>query len=186
MLKPLLLPLLCSFLGVLLMPACQTDDITARSAELGNSPGLRVTISDAGELSQETVHAIAKQIEGNGEDHGAATVRVKQEKEDDASPTLEIEMWGGAMPNADTVAAQLKAAFPTLANATITTTAIPPGATPQMPVIAVDDDLSPAEAEQQIRDQLTADGVDGEVHVKVEDSPEGRRVEVNVKKTETH
>jgi len=55
-----------------------------------------------------------------------------------------------------------------------------------MPVIVVNDDLSLAEAEQQLRDQLAADGVDGNDHVKVEDSPEGRRVEVNIKKTETN
>ena len=66
MFKPFLLPLFCSFLGVLL-PACQTsEDTEARSAELTASPGLRVTISDAGELAPETVHAITQQIEGNG------------------------------------------------------------------------------------------------------------------------
>ena len=184
MFKPLLLPLLCSFLGALLMPACQNnEDAAARSAELTASPGLRVTITDAGELPPETVHAIAKQSEGNGETHGAAMVRMK--KEDNASPVLEIELWGGAMPDAGTVSDKLKAAFPALAGATIVTSTIAPGQPPPMPIVAVDDDLEPADAEQQIREQLAADGVDGKVDVKVEDGPEGRRVEINVKKTET-
>ncbi|HEY0132764.1 MAG TPA: hypothetical protein VGB85_01755 [Nannocystis sp.] len=182
MFKPFLLPLLCSFLS--LLPACQnSEDIEARSAELTANPGLRVTISNAGELPPETVHAIAKQIEGNGEGNGAATVRVK--KEDDASPVLEIELWGGAMPDAGTVSDKLKTTFPALASATIVTATIPAGQPPPLPIVAVDDDLAPADAEQQIRDQLAADGVDGTVNVKVEDGPEGRRVEINVKKTET-
>ena len=72
-----------------------------------------------------------------------------------------------------------------LASATITTSTIAPGQAPPLPIVAVDDDLSPADAEQQIRDQLAADGVDGTVKVKVEDGPEGRRVEVDVKHVET-
>lgn len=184
MLKTLLLPLFCSFLGALLMPACQNnEDIEARSAELTANPGLRVTITDVGELAPETVHAIARQIEGTGHSDGAAMVRVT--KDGDASPVLEIELWGGAMPDAGTVADQLKTAFPALAGATIVTSTIAPGQPPPLPIVAVDDDLAPADAEQQIRDQLAADGVDGDVNVKVEDGPGGRRVEIDVKKTET-
>lgn len=174
-----LMPLLCSAL------ACQGgDDIQARSAELEASPGLRVTIQGAGELEQATVHAIAQHLESGATDHGAAMVRVK--KEDGNAPVVEIELWGGDLPAPGSVAANLKAAFPALAAADITTAQVAPGQAPPMPIVAVDEDLSPAEAEQQIRDQLAADGVDGQVDVKVQDGPEGRRIEVGVKKTEQH
>ncbi len=177
MLKPLLLPLLCSLV------ACQpTDGPEARSAELADAPGLRVTIQDAGELPHEQVRAIAQHIEGQVQDVGHAMVRIK--KDDGAAPALEIELWGGTLPGAGDLAGSLKAKFPKLAGASITTAAIAPGEAPALPVIAVDDDLSPAEAEQQVRDQLAADGVDGQVEVKVEDLPEGRRIQVGVKKTE--
>jgi hypothetical protein len=179
MFKPLLMPLLCSLLAL----ACQPgDDPEARNAELTASPGLRIEISGA-DLSHETVHAIAQHLEGNAKDNGAAMVRIK--KENDAAPTIEIELWGGTIPATGDVAGALKAQFPALAAATITASTIAAGEAPSVPIVAVDDDLSPAEAEQQIRDQLAADGVEGDVKVNIEDGPEGRRVEVNVKKTGT-
>ena len=181
MLKHFILPLLCSVLAL----ACQGgDDIQARAAELEASPGLRVRITAAGELPQTTVHAIARHIEGQAENSGAAMVRVK--KEDGSAPILEIELWGGTLPAAGNLADALKAAFPALASADITIAQVAPGQAPPLPIIAVEEDLSPAEAEQQIREQLAADGLDGEVDVKVADGPEGRRVEVAVKKTEVH
>lgn len=187
MLKPLLLPLLCSLLGSSLVTACQPgDDIEARSAELTANPGLRVHISNAGDLPEGTVHAIAQHLEGDAKADGAAMVRVK--REDGDAPSLEIELWGGALPATGEVTSALKAQFPALAGATITASTIAAGESPpiELPVVHADDDLSPAAAEQQIRDQLAADGVDGAVDVKVEDGPEGRRVEVQVKKTETN
>jgi hypothetical protein len=180
MFQRLLLPLLCSLIAM----ACQPDDdVDPRVAELTASPGLRIKISDAGELPPATVHAIAQHLEGAAQDHGAAAVRVT--RKDDDAPVLEIELWGGTLPGGD-VPAQLKAAFPALAAASISTATIAPGEAPALPMVTVDKDLSPADAEQQIRDQLAADGVDGEVNVKIEDGPDGRRVEVDVKKTETH
>ena len=180
MFKPLLLPLLCTLLAL----ACDRgDDTQARVAELSSSPGLRVQIRDAGELPPATVHAIAQHLEGQATQTGAAMVRVKHE--DGAAPVLEIELWGATLPAAGDLPSELKAQFPALADADITATTIPAGETPPMPVIAVESDLSPAKAEQQIRDQLAADGVDGAVQVKVQDGPEGRRVEVSVEKEET-
>lgn len=183
MFKPLLLPLLCSLFAI----ACQPgDDIEARTAELASTPGLRVTIRDAGELSPETVRAITHHLEGADKDHGAAIVRV--EKVDDAAPIVQIELRGGALPPTGEVAGALKGEFPALAGATITAATIAAGEAPSapLPVFTADDDLSPADAAQQIREQLAADGVDGEVDVEVEDGPDGRRVRVEVKKTETH
>lgn len=178
MFKHHLAPLLCSVLAL----ACQgPDDLQARSAELAAAPGLRVHITAAGDLGHDVVHAIAQHLEGSATDHGAAMVRLK--KQDGEPDVLEIDLRGGTLPDGD-VAAQLRAAFPALADATITAEALPPGEAPGLPVIAVDPDLSPAEAEQQIRDQLAADGVDGEVKVKVEDGPDGRRVEVGIEKQE--
>ncbi len=180
MFQRLLLPLLCSLFAM----ACQPDDgVDPRTAELTDAPGLCVKISDAGELSPATVHAIAQHLEGGARDHGAAAVRLT--RTDDAAPVLEIELWGGTLPGGD-VPAQLKAAFPALAGATISTATIAPGDAPALPIVHVDRELSPADAERQIRDQLAAAGVDGEVQVKIEDGPDGRRVEVDVKKTETH
>jgi hypothetical protein len=172
MTKHLLAPLLCSLLAL----GCQnaSEEAHARALELEDSPGLRVTISAAGELPESTIHALAQHLESGAKDTGAAMVKVK--KEGDAPPNIEIELWGGTLPTGD-IAAQLKAQFPDLAGATITTQSLPPGTGgPSMPVIAVDADLSPAEAEQQIRDQLAADGVDGDVQVDIQDGPDGKRV----------
>lgn len=182
MTKHLLAPLLCSLLAF----GCQSasEEAHARALELENSPGLRVTISAAGELPHETVQALAQHLEQGAQDTRTAMIKLKQE--DDAPPSIEIELWGGTLPTGD-IAAQLKQQFPALAGATITTQSLPPGqGGPSMPVIAVDDDLSPAEAEQQIRDQLAAEGIDGDVKVEIEDGPDGRRVKVGVEKKELH
>lgn len=184
MFKPLLMPLLAPLLGSTLLLACDRgEDIEARTAELASAGGVRVKISNAGELPPDTVHAIAQHLEGPAKSTGAAMVRLK--KEDGAAPVLEIELWGGTVPPAGDLASELKATFPALASADIQTSTIAPGEAPSMPVVAVEADLSPAEAEQQIRDQLAADGVDGQVKVKVQDGPEGRRVEVAIDKHET-
>lgn len=181
MTKILLAPLLCSLLAL----GCDNrpDDTHARALE--EAPGLRIKISAAGDLPDGTVHELAAHLEGQAHDTGAAMVKIK--KEDGGPQTVEIELWGGTLPQGD-LAAALKTKFPALAGATITSESIPAGQGPgpSMPVIAVDDDLSPAEAEQQIRDQLAADGVDGEVDVKIEDGPDGRRIEVGVHKQEVH
>jgi len=180
MTKHLLAPLLCSLLAL----GCQnaSEEAHARAHELESSPGLRVTISAAGDLPEATVHALAQHLEQGAQDTGAAMVKIK--KENDGPPVIEIELWGGTLPTGD-IAAQLKQQFPALAGATITSQSLPPGeGGPSMPVIAVDDDLSPAEAEQQIRDQLAAEGIDGDVKVEIEDGPDGRRVKVGVEKQE--
>lgn len=180
MFKPLLLPLLCSLFAL----ACQTgDDPELRSGEFTTTPGLRIHISDAGALSPTTVQSIAQHIEGQAQDPDAAMVRITHV--DGPAPSLEIELWGGAVPGAGDLPGQLKAAFPALAGASITTATIPAGQAPAAPA-PVDPDLGPAEAEQQIRDQLAADSVDGEIGVTIEDGPGGRRIAVDVKKTETH
>lgn len=183
MTKHLLAPLLCALLGSLL-PACDrgpSEAAHARALELESSPGLRVTIS-ASDLDDATVHAIAKHLEGSAHDHGAATVKLKHEN--DNLPVLEIELWGGTLPTGD-IAADLKQQFPALAAANINTRALAPGEhDASLPVIAVDENLSPEEVEQQIRDQLAAEGIDGEVNVTVKDGPDGRRVEVGVEKQE--
>lgn len=180
MIKHLLAPLLCSLLAL----ACQPqDDVQARVGELTDQPGLRVRIVGS-DLAPGQVHAIAKHLEGQAQDTGAAMVKMR--KEDGQAPTLDIELWGGTLPAGGDLPADLKAAFPALAGATITTEALAPGQGPSMPVIPVDPDLSPAEAEQHIRDGLAAEGVDGQVNVKVVDGPDGRRIEVGVEKHEIH
>ena len=180
MFKPLLLPLLCSLFTL----ACQTgDEPELRSGDFTTAPGLRIHISDAGALSPATVQAIAQHIEGQAQDPDAAMVRITNV--DGPTPSLEIELWGGAVPGTGDLPGQLKAGFPALASASITTATIPAGQAPPAPA-PVDPDLDPVAAEQQVRDQLAADSVDGEVAVEVEDGPDGRRIAVDVKKTETH
>jgi len=175
------MPLLCSLLAL----ACDRgEDPESRIAELTSTGGVRIKITNAGELPEATVHAIAQHLEAPAASNHAAMVRIK--KEDDAAPIVEIELWGGNVPAAGDLASELRAKFPALAGADITAATIPPGEAPPLPVVAVEADLSPAEAEQHIRDQLAADGVDGHVQVKVEDSPDGRRVEVAVDKQEVH
>lgn len=171
---------LYSILALLLVvpaAACQdgADGVQHREA-LVSAPGLKVTITGAGELDHARVQAITALLESKGQDVGAAMVRLKK---GDAGDALEIEMWGAGLPKSQDIGGILKTGFPELATANVQVSELAPGSGPTPPAIEVDDDLSPEEARAQIVEQLGGDGV---VDVKVEDGEDGRRIEVRVEK----
>lgn len=173
-------PLIIALSALVCPVACQhDDDAQARSAELGSMPGLKVTISGA-DLGHDRVQAIAKHLEAKAVDTGAAMVRMK--KDDQGGATLEIELFARTLPAGDAVAADLKAAFPELAGASISTAAAQPGGSEPLPLVEVSPDLTPAEAQKEIVEQLKAQGVEGEIQVDVQEAGEGRRIEVKVEK----
>ena len=165
-------------LGVI---ACQdgADGVQARLGGLEGAPGLKVSITGAGDFDPTKAQAIAALLEANGKDVGAAMVRLKQG--DGASAALEVEMWGAGLPRSQDIAGILAAAFPELASATIQVTELAPGSGPQAFAIEVSDELSPEEARAEIVEQLAGEG---KVDVKVEDGDDGRRIEVRVEKHE--
>ena len=168
----------------LLAIACQqgSDNVQARTAELESAPGVKVTISNAGDLGHDKVQAIAQLLESKGQDVGASMVRMK--KDDDDAGSLEIELWGAGLPKSADIPGILTAGVPELASATIQVSDLAPGTGPKP--IAIEhpgDDVSPEEAKAQIIEQLQAEGVDGAIDVQVEDGDDGRRVEVRVEKT---
>jgi hypothetical protein len=174
---------LALLLGSLLGAACQNDpDVQARAAELAEMPGIKVTIAGA-DLDPAKVHAIAQHLEGKAVDTGAKMVRMT--KDDPGGSSLEIELYAKSLPASDAVVADLKASFPELAGATIST-APATGGGAELPVIEVSKDLTPEEAKQEILEQLQADGVDGHVDVQIQDGAEGRRIEVKIDKQEVH
>jgi len=175
---------LALLLGTLLAPAgCQNDpDVQPRMAELADMPGITVTIAGA-DLDHDRVQAIAKHLEDKAVETSSARVRMTKDSETGSS--LEIELFAKSLPSGEALTADLKTTFPELAGATITTAPAVHNAG-ELPVIEVSDDLSPEEAKQEILEQLQADGVDGHVDVQIQDSAEGRRIEVKIDKQETH
>ncbi|MFY0540371.1 hypothetical protein [Nannocystis pusilla] len=174
---------LALLLGNLASAGCQTDpEVQARVAELADMPGLSVKI-DGADLDHAQAQAIAKHLEGKAVDTGAAMVRLK--KDEPGGSSLEIELYAKSLPAAEGLAAELKATFPALASATITTAPAVGGAG-DLPLIEVGKELSPEEAKQEILEQLQADGVDGNVNVQIEDGAEGRRIQVKIDKHEVH
>ena len=168
------------FGSLLAVSGCQGDPETqARAAELADLPGLKVTISGVA-LDQTKAAAIARHIEGKAIDTGAALVRMK--KDDQGGSSLEIALHAKTLPDSDSLAADLVAAFPELAGATIDTAPAADGG-PEMPVVEVSDDLTPEEAKQEITQQLQAEGVEGDIDVQVEDGEGGRRIEVKVERS---
>lgn len=174
--------LLTSFLG---LAACQGEpNVEARAGELADLPGIKVTIAGA-DLGHDKVQAIAKHLEAKAVDTGAAMVRMQ--KDDQGQASLEIELYAKSLPAGDALTADLKAAFPELAGAAISTAPAAGGAAlPDMPIVEVSDELSPEAARQEILDQLKAEGVDGAVDVQIQDGADGRRIEIKVEKTEVH
>ncbi|WAS96337.1 hypothetical protein [Nannocystis punicea] len=178
---------LALLLGALVGPAgCQNDlEVQARSAELADLPGITVKIAGV-DLDHAEVQAIAKHLEGKTVETGAEMVRMK--KDDQTGSSVEIELYAKSLPSAEAMTGDLKTAFPKLADATITA-APATGNIDDLPVIEVNEvskELSPEEAKQQILEQLQADGVDGDVNVQIQDSAEGRRIEVKIEKQEAH
>jgi len=161
--------------------ACQdgADSVQARIGGLEGAPGLKVSISGAGDFDHSKVKAIAALLESKGQDVGAAMVRLKQGEGPGAA--LEVEMWGTGLPKSQDIAGHLAAAFPELASASIQVTELAPGSGPHPIAIEVSDDLTPEEARAEIVEQLAGEG---KVDVKVEDGEGGRRIEVRVEKHE--
>lgn len=160
---------------------CQPEggELSVRTAELASAPGLQVTITGAGALAPEQVQAITAQLETTGRESGSAMVRMTLD--DEGASTLEIELWGEDLPDADAIPALLRAAVPALADAKIAVAQLPAGTGPTPIAIEVVDEGLDAEATKaQIVEQLRADGVEGTVEVEVSDDDEGRRVEIRV------
>ena len=159
--------------------ACQdgADGVQARLGGLDGAPGLKVSITGAGDIDPTRVQAIAALLESKGQDVGAVMVRLKQGEA--PGTALEIEMWGTGLPKSQDIASIVAAGFPELANANIQIAELAPGSGPQPINIEVSDDLSPAEAKAEIVEQLAGEGI---VDVKVEDGEDGRRIEVRVEK----
>lgn len=176
----LLLPLALS-LGFLGLAGCQSEDhASVRAAEIAQMPGLKLTIAGV-DLPQDKVHAIAKHVEGQAVDTGAAMVRMKHDDQG-GGVKLEIELFAKTLPAQDALVAGLKATFPELAAASIAVDAASGAELGPLPVVEVSDALSPAEAQLEIVEQLQAQGVDGDIKVEVKDEGEGRRIEVKVEK----
>ncbi len=160
--------------------ACQdgADGVQTRLGGLDGAPGLKVSITGAGDFDHTRAQAIAALIESKGQDVGAATVKLEQG--DGPGTTLDIEMWGTGLPKSQDLAGLLAASFPELATANIQVAELAPGTGPRPIAFEVSDDLSAADAKAEIVEQLAGEGV---VDVKVEDGEHGRRIEVRVEKT---
>lgn len=177
-------PLALLFGSLLAMSGCQDEpDIQARTAELAGMPGIKVTITGV-ELGHDKVQAIIKDIEGRAVDAGAAMVRMK--KDDQGGGSIEIALYAKSLPATGSLAAELKAAFPELAGATIAAAPAEAGGGQALPIVEVSDALTAEEAKQEILGKMQADGVEGNIDVQVEDGADGRRIEVKVEKTTAH
>lgn len=165
-------------------PAADESTPAERSGQLGAAEAMNITIDIPGdaELDQSQLHSIAQYVEQNADGEvGGAKVKVKKHDEDGTTQMV-ITLMGQNLGNGDGLAADLKSNFPALANASIAVAEADPEANQPM---AHSDAEDPEVAAQEIKDQLEAQGVDGDINVEVSDDEDGnRRVEVKVEKTE--
>lgn len=141
--------------------------------------GTEVQVDIPGDVSPDGMKEIAKFIESQG---AVAVAKVRVEKQGpDAPATMIMELWGDDLHGVD-FEAPLRERFPALADARIARVDLGgegPGAAEYG-----SDAADPEVAKQEIIDQMRADGVEGDIQVDVKDGPNGREVEVKVKKTE--
>ncbi|MEZ4426505.1 MAG: hypothetical protein R3A51_02300 [Nannocystaceae bacterium] len=157
-------------------PGINESSPANRDGQIENAEALEVAIELGAELDKEQLEAVAKHIEQNaaGQVMGA---RVRVEKTDGAGDTLNVTLVGQNLGDGSGIADSVKAAFPALADANITVGA---GQPPELPMAHSDAD-DPVVAEQEIVEQLQAQGVEGDIQVDVSDEGDGkRRVEVKV------
>jgi hypothetical protein len=174
----------------LALVACQSDasDVSpgdARQGELASMQGAMIEIVPGEEMSQEELEAVAKWLEAQSAAH---MVKVGMRKSEAGEERMEIEIWGETeLP--ESLDADLRAAFPALANAEITQARLdgpPPGGPgPHGPSHEAVVDEDPEAAKARIIEEMRARGVEGDIAVDVVDGPDGeRRVEVKVEKSE--
>ena len=157
--------------------APMSQDSHQRSATMATNT-LSIDIALPAEFARERVEAVARAVEA---ETGVAGVKVKVKQVPDGQGSMYLELWGNQLPEPTTVVDKLKLQFPELATSKILVEINEGG--------PADDDLAgalhepdSALAEQEIVDRLRAQGVQGNIEVKVSDEGDGqhRRVEVEV------
>lgn len=147
-----------------------------RDVEITEGRAVSIELPDG--VADEQIHAIASHVEnGFGGDVAAAKVEVMAA--DDGAATMVVELWGSGLPEDAALKSGLVAKFPELVGAVISIETLDESQGPAQTEVHSDAE-DPEVARQEIEDQLRAQGVEGDIHVDVEDGPEGRRVEVQV------
>lgn len=141
--------------------------------------GTEVQIDIPSGTDQDAMHEIAKYVESQA---NVAMAKVKIEKHGDDDPsTMVVELWGQDLHGVD-FEGPLRSRFPALAQSRIDTVDLGgdmPGPGDQQYHSDAED---PEIARQEIIDQMRADGIEGDIQVDVKDGPDGRQVEVKVRK----
>ena len=178
--------LLCALLATASV-ACASSNDTApepRAAEVASNPDdlQAKAVLLEGELEADKVQALAKHLEGLAEVH---SVEIAIEKTSDGPTRARLTLGGLDMPSSE----ELRAAvddFDGLGDASI---AIEDAEVPKGPAAELDlsasDDKSPEEVQAEVVEKLRAQGVEGDIHVKVHDEDGERRVEVRVEDHKT-
>ena len=175
-------------LPVLLVPlwgsGCQVegDDVdpeTPHAARTQNdATGQRVALH-LDELDHQRIREIAEYLETLADVQQA---KVMVEAHDDGTAEVAVELWGHDVPEGPELQRLLREGIAGLGDADIEVTALtePPG-----PRVAVDEDGDPEAVKARIEQRLRDEGVEGDVHVEVRDTPDGGRdVEVRVERHE--
>lgn len=185
---PLRFATLIALLATPTLAACDQDteepEVQAQEA-MDELDALAIDIDLPPDTSDEDLQTIARGVEKAGGDSVVgAKVAIQKQDGDDPATTIHVELMGNDLPSDEQLVRAIQDLHPALADAPIRVASID---TPSesMPVIHSDAE-DPADVEAEIRDQLEAQGVDGDVQVEVRDGPNGREVEVKVEKREEH
>lgn len=180
----LALPLCLALLAAI--PACEqvssrSSDDNFRATDM-QSKSLRLNIQLPPGFSRDQIRAIAHAAKTKADTpESKVKVSVELEMEADQPPQLQIALWGSVLPEAGALVKALEDEFPDLANAEIAAE-YSEEAAPSPSIDAALEEPDDELARQEIVDRLRAQGVEGEIDVKVEREPGGehRRVEVKV------
>lgn len=178
--------LLCALLATASVACASSNDTTPepRTAEVASNPAdlQAKAVLLEGELEADKVQALAKHLEGLAEVH---SVEIAIEKTNEGPTRARLTLGGLDMPSSE----ELRAAvddFDGLGDASIS---IEDAEVPTGPAADLDlsgsDDKSPEEVQAEVVQKLRAQGVEGDIHVKVLDEDGERRVEVRVEDHKT-
>lgn len=121
-------------------------------------------------------------LEASGHDlrtrSGARAAQIRVEARTDDATIVAYDLWTPDPLGADALITAMRRDHAPLADAVITHRALPPDAAPDPHATAP----APEDAEAEIVERLRAQGIEGDIDVTVDDTPEGRRVEVRVER----
>lgn len=153
-------------------------EVTAQARTHAMTEGRHIEFAlESATTTREDIDAVAQHLERT---YPVSAARVSVKRRPDDATVVAIDLMGEDLPAPDALTAELRTAFPLLADAIIESRAVAAEQVEPDPIEPQQGE-TPEQTRARIIEQLRAEGVEGDITVDVRDDEQGRReVEVRV------